>query len=92
MGNIKEVFYDEIDPSICSTTESGEFYFYYNLLGIDPIFQSGYEEHEMKQTKLRNRTIKHAIDNGDLPKHPNLRRTIFGISSLKNKLVMVAEY
>lgn len=92
MGKITTVYYAEIDPSICSTIEASEFYFHYNMMAVDPIFMKDYEGYEVSQMHIRNDIIGKAIACGDIPKHPILNSTIFGVSSVKKKAVILAEY
>ena len=35
MGKISEIYYEEIDPKICTTIEAAEFYYLFNMLDID---------------------------------------------------------
>lgn len=92
MGKISNVYYDEISSNECSILDAGEFYYHYNVIGIDPLFIPGYEEYEERQISLRNRIIGKAIENGEVNKHPKMHTTVFGVSSLKNKAVILTEY
>lgn len=92
MGKICEVYYKEIDPNICDPVETGEFYFFYNLLGVDDRFQEGYEQHEIKQLSIRNRVLRNTMDAHEIPRHPKVNTTIFGLSSLKDSAILVVEY
>lgn len=92
MGKISEVYYKEIGPEICDPVETGEFYFFYNLLGVDDRFQEGYEQHEIKQLDIRNQVLRSAIDAKEIARHPKVNTTIFGLSSLKDSAVLVVEY
>ena len=39
MAKISRVFYAEIDPKVCTTTEAGEYYYHFNLLGTHEMCQ-----------------------------------------------------
>ena len=91
MNNITEVYYEEIDPTICSMDEASEYYYHFNLIGVSDTFNNAYEECEKSQLLLKNRIIGDAAGRGDIPTHPNLNNTIFGISSIKNKAIVIAE-
>lgn len=92
MGRISNVYYDEIDRDTCSMMTAGEFYYHYNLMGVHPMFIPEYEDYELSQITMRNKIIGDAMDRGDLVNHPKMNTTIFGVSSLKNKAVIMTEY
>lgn len=92
MAKISRVFYAEIDPKVCTTTEAGEYYYHFNLLGTHEMFQKSYEEHEKKQLELRNAVLSQAMKNGELPSHPIMNSTIFGVSTMKQKPVLITEF
>lgn len=92
MGKITDVYYEEIDRDKCSMMDAGEFYYHYNFMSLDPMFVPDYESYEMKQVAIRNRIIGDAIQQGELLRHPKINSTIFGVSALKNKAVLVTEY
>lgn len=92
MGRISNVFYEEIDCDKCSIMTAGEFYYHYNLMGVHPMFVPEYEDYELSQITTRNKIIGDAMTRGDLRKHPKMNTTIFGVSSIKNKAVIVTEY
>ena len=92
MGRISKVFYTEIDPNVCDTREAGEYYYHLNLLHSHEMFQQSYEAYEAKQIALRNKVISQAMKNGELPEHPIMNSTIFGVSSMKQKPVIITEY
>lgn len=92
MGRISDVYYEEIDRDECSMMTAGEFYYHYNLMNVHPIFVPDYESYEIKQISTRNSIIGNAIKRGEMPRHPKLNSTIFGVSSIKNKAVIVTEY
>lgn len=91
MGKITEVYYEEIDPTICSIEEASDFYYYYNLIGLREPFQSDYEKYEESQIKTKHRVIAEAISRGEVI-HPKMNNSIFGVSVLKNSTVLIAEY
>lgn len=92
MGRISNVYYDEIDRDTYSMMTAGEFYYHYNLMGVHPMFIPEYEAYELSQITMRNKIIGDAMDRGDLVKHPKMNTTIFGVSSIKNKAVIMTEY
>lgn len=92
MSKISEVFYKEIDAKKCSIEEAGTFYYYFNLLNIDERFHEGYENYELGQIKLRNEIIADAIKDGELPKFPSMNSIILGISSMKNKVILISDF
>jgi len=92
MGKISKVFYAEIDPRVCSVEEAGEYFYHFNLLGVHEMFQKTYEDYEQKQVKLRNAVISQAIKNGELPGHPIINSTISGVSTMKQRPVLITEF
>lgn len=90
MGRISKVFYKEIDPDICSPYEAAKYHFHFNLLKYHEIFQNQYEEYEREQISLRNNIIGNAIKSGEIS-NPKIFTTIFGISSEKNKAILITE-
>ena len=87
---ISEVFYKVIDNEVCDPKVTGEFYFYYNLIGNGDVFDQGYVDHETKHLSVRDKIIRELIDNGDIPKHPNINATtIFALSSIHNNAILV---
>ncbi len=89
---ITEVLYKEIDPKVCDPIQVGEFYYYYNLLGMNNDIDHGYEDHERKQLNIRNSIIKEIIQNNETPSHPIVNSTILGLSSLRDNAILVVEY
>lgn len=92
MGKISNVFYTTIPEEKCSLIEAGSFYFYYNLMNISPEIIADYERYEEHQMILRNDTLGEAFSNGNIPRHPKVDTSIFGISTLKNRPILVTEY
>ena len=90
MGKISEVFYKEIDPQLCDVNEAAKYHYHFNFLKYHKMFQDQYEIYEEKQIKLRNKIIGDAIHDHEINK-PKLTSTIFGISSLKDKAVLITE-
>lgn len=89
MSKIKNVFYTEIDEKDCSLEQSGEFYYHFNMMNLNDSFRDAYEEYEEKQLELRNSIIGNNISN--MRRHPIINSTIFGISSIKDKTILVVE-
>ena len=80
---IKEVIYKELDIPV---SELNDFYFYSNLSKSTNYFLEDYEKFEIKQTEIKNKEIKKIKDkNQDI----HLDELIFGISSIKNKAVII---
>lgn len=92
MGKITTVYYKEVNPQECSTALASEFYFHYNLMGEHPSLAQDYEEYELSQMHTRNKIIGDALKHGEIPSHPIMNSTIFGVSSVKNKTVLITEY
>lgn len=92
MGKISDVHYHEIDEKECSLKEAADFYFYYNLIGVDPSIISEYENYEEMQINLKNKILGKAFNNNEIPRHPRLNTSLLGISSLKGKPILVTEY
>lgn len=92
MSRISEILYEVIDPNICSIREAGEFYYHYNLMGLDDNLNKDYERYELSQVKCRNTVIGNALKQGHCPRHPKTNTTIFGVSSLKNKAILLVEF
>ena len=91
MGRISNVFYKEIDNDVCSMEEAANYHYLFNLLKYHEMFQNEYEHYEEFQIKLRNTLIGDAIKSGEIKSHPNVPSTIFGISALKNKAILITE-
>ncbi|MCM1233503.1 MAG: hypothetical protein NC489_25590 [Ruminococcus flavefaciens] len=92
MAKISKVFYAEIAPEVCTMEQAGEYYFHFNLLQEDELFQKTYEDYELKQLELRNSVISQAMKNGELPGHPIMSSAIFGVSTMKQKPVIITEF
>lgn len=90
MGKITEVYYEEVDPSEIDLRTAGEFYFNTNLIQISPLFFEGYEVTEDKQLRARNRLLAKAMEHDGIPEL-NISTSMLAISSLKNKVILVAE-
>lgn len=91
MGKISDVFYTDIHKNDCTIMQAAEFYYYYNLID-KPCILPEYEAYEENQINIRNKILGEAINNGKLQIHPKTNTTIFGISSLKNKAILVVEF
>jgi hypothetical protein len=88
--SICNVYYEEL-PNI-DPKETSRFYYLYNHFKMNEEIQKEYEDYETNQIHIRNRIISNAIKNGRIPNHPKMESTIFGVSSLKNVSVIIAEY
>ena len=80
---IKEVIYKELDIPI---SELNDFYFYNNISKVTTTFFEEQEKFEIKQNEIKNKEIKKLF-----PDHRkiDLNSLIFGISSIKNKAVII---
>ena len=80
---IKEVIYKELDIPI---SELNDFYFYNNMAKVTTDFFEKQEKFEIKQNEIKNKEIKKLF-----PDHRkvDLNSLIFGISSIKNKAVII---
>lgn len=88
-STISRVYYEElgnIDPF-----EMSEFYFFYNHYGLSDDIAKDYEEYETNQIQMRNRIIANAIKQNQLPSRPKMDTVLFGVSSIKNKSMILAE-
>lgn len=88
--SISRIYYGE--PKDVTLEEMGEFYFYYNHQGLTDEMIEDYERYEESQIKKRNQIISDAIVNGDIPNNRRIKSTLFGVSSIKNKPILVIEY
>lgn len=80
---IKEVIYKELDIPI---SKLNDFYFYSNISKVSNHFLEEQENFEIKQNEIKNKEIKKLF-----PDHRkiDLNSLIFGISSIKNKSVLI---
>ena len=80
---IKEVIYKELDTPI---SKLNDFYFYNNISKVSNYFLEEQENFEIKQNEIKNKEIKKLF-----PDHRklDLSNSIFGISSIKNKAVLI---
>ena len=90
MGRICPVFYKEIDPQICSAMDAAEYHFYANVIGLHPMFNEAYENYELGQMNIRNRVLGDAVKNGSI-KNLRMDSTIYGVSSLRGRAIVIAE-
>ena len=91
MGKITNVFYTEIDPEVCTMQDAAKHHYLFNLLKYHEIFQDEYQQYEENQIKLKNAIIGNAIRSGEISTKPSMMSTIFGISSKKNKAIIITE-
>ena len=75
---IKEVIYKELDIPI---SELNDFYFYNNISKVTNHFIEEQENFEIKQNEIKKLFPEH--------RKVNLNSLIFGISSIKNKAVII---
>ena len=80
---IKEVIYKELDIPV---NELNDFYFYNNISKHTNYFLDEQEKFEIKQNEIKNKELKKLF-----PDHrkADLNSLIFGISSIKNKAVII---
>jgi hypothetical protein len=90
MSKITEVYYTEINEM--TAKEAAAFYYHYNLINVSEVFHEDYIKYEENQIALRNKILGDAYKNNEIPRHPKTNTSIFGISSLKNKPVLITEY
>lgn len=91
MGRITKCIYKVVAPEMCSIYEAGEYYFNQNVLGLHEKLDSEYERYEGRQMMVRNCLIGEAIKENPDVKRPALSSVVFGASSTKNNVVLVAE-
>ena len=80
---IKKVIYKELDIPV---NELDDFYFYNNISKVSNHFLEEQEKFEIKQNEIKNQEVKKLF-----PDHrkEDLSSLIFGISSIKNKAVII---
>ena len=80
---IKEVIYKELDIPV---SELNDFSFYNNISKVTTAFFEEQEKFEIKQNEIKNKELKKLF-----PDHRkvDLNSLIFGISSIKNKAVII---
>ena len=88
---IKPILYEEISSDMCSNEDASEYYFYQNAMGLSEDIDNEFEKYEIQQLKLRNIVIANAINTEDFKLIPNLDSTVFGVSALKNKVILIAD-
>lgn len=88
MGKISRVKYKQIDNSIFDIRRAEEFYFYYNLIGMNDNIDDEYIKYEEDQSRIRNSTIKEMTKN----KMSYKSNTVMMIPSpLQKKVVCIIE-
>lgn len=80
---IKEVIYKELDIPV---SELNDFYFYNNISKVTTNFFEEQENFEIKQNEIKNKELKKLFHNH---RKIDLNSLIFGISSIKNKAVII---
>ena len=88
---ITPVIYEEISNELCSTEEASRYYFYQNAIGICDKIYDEYESYELEQIQMRNKVVSNAIRSENLQMVPDLDTTVFGVSGIKNKVVLITE-
>lgn len=88
-STISKVYYEELGN--IDSSEMSEFYFYYNHFQLSDDIARDYEEYETRQIKIRNKIIANAIKQNQIPGRPNISSTLFGVSSIKNKPIIIVE-
>jgi hypothetical protein len=91
MGKISKVFYKEIDDTECTAQEAGEFYYHFNLISSHILFHKDYEKFELAQINLKNKTLGDIINDSGTQVRPKVGSSILAISSLKNKVILIAD-
>lgn len=80
---IKEVIYKELDIPV---SELNDFYFYNNISKVTTNFFEEQENFEIKQNEIKNKELKKLFHDH---RKIDLNSLIFGISSIKNKAVII---
>lgn len=91
MGKISKIFYTEIKPEACTVQQAGEFYYHFNIVSIHTMFHDDYEEYEMNQIQLKNKTLGDAISQEKMDGRPKVGSSVLAISSIKNKVILIAD-
>lgn len=95
MGKIGDVYYEEISDQLMSVDKAADFYYLYNLMNLSEDLREEYEKYEQHQLSLRNTILGRAYNNNEgrkIPRHPKMGSSILGVSSMKNRVVLITEY
>lgn len=90
MTNISDIYYEELDD--VDVENMSDFYFYYNHHTLSDELREKYEQFEMDQIRLRNSILSKIINTGLIPRYPKVDSTMFGISPISNKAMIIIEY
>lgn len=55
------------------------------------MFEKEYEDYEVKQARIRNQAIRDAVNERGMNEHPKIETTIFGVSSLRERVIIITE-
>lgn len=88
---ITPILYEEISPDVCTNEKASEYYFYQNALGLSDTLDEEFEQYEAEQIKMRNKVIANAFHTENFHTVPDLNSTIFGVSAIKNKVILITE-
>ena len=91
MGKISKVFYQEIETTECTVQGAGEFYFHFNLISSSDVFHKDYERFEQAQIDLKNKILGDIINSNEFRERPKVSSSVLTISSLKNKVILIAD-
>lgn len=86
MGKINMVYYQELNDDIIDITK---YNFLYNVAKYNNIFSEEYLSYEEKQIQKRNELIANAIKEKIIDKYNLINSIIVGISSIKNKPIII---
>lgn len=89
-SKITEVFYYEIPLGTYPIEKASKYNFFSNVIGMHPMFDKRYEDYEMEQMKMKNKIIGDAVKNKEIS-NPKVSSTIFGISSVCNRAIIITE-
>lgn len=91
MSKISKISYCTIPEDVVSREKVSEYYFYSNLMDTSEECMNKYEEHEAEQYKLRKSIAAKLLSDDDIHTIPKSSQVLFGISSMKEKCVLIAE-
>lgn len=90
MGKISQVYFEQLDPNVCSAMKASEYHFYANTIGLHPKIDEAYEKYETEQMRIRNKVIGSAVRDGIIPRL-KMDTTIYGVSSLRDRAIVITE-
>lgn len=88
MSKITEVMYEKVNEDVYSKEDVGNFYWFHNIVSIDPNSFESYENYKLKHLETRNKLIE---DNIPYNKTPLLNTAFFAISTIDDQPIIVVD-